>query len=67
MDGLTIEQQRKAVNFSVCFLRDEVESLRYTIESGLFNEDIKKQAVKRLSELERDLAVFEVLNDQFNI
>lgn len=68
MNGLTMEQQRKAVNFSVYFLREEVKSLGRLIESyGGLNQNMKKQAERRLSELQKDLEMFEALNDTLSL
>lgn len=66
MDELTIEQQRKAINYSVCFLRDEVESLRRAMDENVIGGNIRHQAQRRLAELKKDLEIFEDLHQKWD-
>lgn len=68
MDGMSITQQRKAINFSVCFLREEVRSMKEALSATeLFdNEPMRKQAERRLAELEADLKTFEALHVEWD-
>lgn len=60
---LTIEQQRKAVNYTLLFLRDEIESIKKSIKECK-HEDSKRLLIQRLRELEKDQEMFEEIGDR---
>lgn len=64
---MSVEQQRKAVLYTVNFLISEIESLKLTLKIGRHAEPVEIQLNRRLAELEDDLEVFEKINGEINI
>lgn len=61
---LTGEQERKAVNYALFFLRGEIKELRNTLQTA--NDPlIKTHLERRLKELESDFEVFLLLEGTF--
>lgn len=54
---LTIEQQRKALEYTIIYLSDEISDVKKSIRRSV-DEDIKNIHRERLQELEHDLAIF---------
>ncbi len=60
---MTINQQQRAVNYTLIFLKNEIEYIKKSIRKCT-HETSKKLLIKRLDELEKDLVVFEELGDR---
>ena len=61
--GLTMEQERKAINYTIMFLKGQIMKLDYDIEHST-HETSKQLMIKRLRELEKDLIEFELIGDR---
>ena len=61
---LTIEQQRKSINYTLIFLKNEIPKLQNSVAycTDEFNQKLLKQ---RLRELEKDEEEFEKIGDSW--
>lgn len=61
--GLTMPQQRKAINYALLFLKNEIPKLQNSIAYGT-DESAKELLKKRLKEIEKDEEEFEIIGDR---
>lgn len=62
MSDLTVSQSYKAVNYSIIFLKNEIESINITLKQSSLSNVSRKLLRNRLRELESDLIEFEQLD-----
>lgn len=61
---LTVEQQRKMLNYSLIFLKNEIPKLQNSVVYCK-NESSKKLLLQRLRELEKDEEELEKIGDMW--
>lgn len=65
MPVLTMPQQRRAVHFTVLFLKQEIEDIQTSLKQTTGNE--RKLLERRLNELQSDLETFSEINEQLSV
>ena len=65
IEFMSIENQKKAVHYTLFYLRSEIKDLENSIQLGNHPamEPAKKLLKQRLEELKKDLETFEELNN----
>lgn len=59
---LTVNQESKAIHYSVLFLRNEQLDLEKTLKNHYLTDMERKLLSQRLNEINNDLVLFEDLN-----
>jgi len=62
VSNLTVGQSYKAVNYSIIFLKNEIESINTTLKQSDLTNVSRALLKNRLKELESDLIEFEQLD-----
>lgn len=62
---MTIQEERMAVRYALAYVRMETERLDKQLEGYHPNKEIKQHLEARNHEMKQDMAVLEVLNDQY--